>query len=315
MFKMQCGVEPSFLDVLKISQTRSPHVAALGPCTSAARARDQEIQLDRLSIPAPQIFATSCCFNTPNTARSNAFAAVRLVRQHVAARPCRRRASAMDLEKDDTSAQVAEQPPSSPLPAKDQTLETQSPAVAQSGATSIQQLTDRALEFLSSASNETIGACLVGLGASTYLVLGRVGLVLIGVVGGVVLHATWEGGSASSPDAQGRGEDKRRRETGLDVIHRVLKWRSQKGSDEEADEDDAPLKVDTFSLSERDLTFADFKPETAAALRHITDAVVKDYVKYVSLNRLDPYTDHLIGGGTLQSFRKSWHFLQLAETL
>ena len=56
-----------------------------------------------------------------------------------------------------------------------------------------QDLTSYALNFLSNASNETLGACFVGLGATTYLVLGRIGLVLIGVVGGVVLHATWDG--------------------------------------------------------------------------------------------------------------------------
>src|SRR3954451_11700486 len=45
---------------------------------------------------------------------------------------------------------------------------------------------DATLRFFATASNETLGACVVGLCASTYLVLGRVGLVLIGAVGGVV---------------------------------------------------------------------------------------------------------------------------------
>lgn len=223
------------------------------------------------------------------------------------------------LEKEDTSAQTDEQPPSSTPSANDSTLEKQTlspdavPPVA-SGASSLQQLTDRALEFLSSASNETIGACLVGLGASTYFVLGRVGLVLIGVVGGVVLHATWEGGSASGPDASARGEEKRRKEIGVDVIHRVLNWRSQKGSDKVEDEEDEPIKVDVFSLTERDLTFADFKPETGAALKLIADAVIRDYVKYdFCLHCLNSFTDLCTGGGTLPSCQKSCPFPTHAE--
>src|SRR6266480_6019842 len=53
--------------------------------------------------------------------------------------------------------------------------------------TTLQRFADRAIDFLSSASNETLGACLVGLGATTYFILGRVGLVVIGVAGGIVL--------------------------------------------------------------------------------------------------------------------------------
>ncbi len=44
----------------------------------------------------------------------------------------------------------------------------------------IQEITNRVLQFLSTASNETLGACVVGLCASTYLVLGRAGLLLLG---------------------------------------------------------------------------------------------------------------------------------------
>lgn len=150
--------------------------------------------------------------------------------------------------------------------------------MSQTSQTSLQQLTDRALHFLSTASNETIGACLVGLGAGTYLVLGRVGLVLIGVVGGVVLHATWEGGSGATGDASKAVEERRRKEVGLDVIHRVLNWRSHKKEDEG---DSALLKVDAITLKEEDLKFMKFKPETAEALRQITDAVIRDYVKSV----------------------------------
>lgn len=155
------------------------------------------------------------------------------------------------------------------------------PSLAPAGGISIQQLTDRALEFLSTASNETLGACLVGLGASTYIVLGRVGLVLIGMVGGVVLHATWESGPGSGADGASKTvEEKRRKETGLDVLHRVLSWRLQKSSDDE--EPNTPVRVDGAALTEGDLNYSSFKPKTADALRQITDAVIRDYVKCVS---------------------------------
>jgi hypothetical protein len=143
--------------------------------------------------------------------------------------------------------------------------------------TTAQQLTDHALTFLSNASNETLGACLVGLGATTYLVLGRVGLVLMGVVGGVVLHATWEGHTQEAPKS---AEEKRRKEIGLDVVHRVLDWRTQqKETPEDVDDDAASLQVDIYS--KKALDFTGFQPETEVALNELTDAVIRDYVKFV----------------------------------
>ncbi|KAF2218295.1 PXA domain-containing protein, partial [Elsinoe ampelina] len=141
---------------------------------------------------------------------------------------------------------------------------------------------DRALQFFSHASNETLGACFVGLGASTYLVLGRVGLVLIGVVGGIALHATWEssatgselGGNAGDRDAQ------RRRELGLEVVQRVWRWRDRRqDTDSEPDkevEDDLGLKM----FQGKSLDFSEFQPETAEALDVFTTAVIRDYVKW-----------------------------------
>jgi hypothetical protein len=146
-------------------------------------------------------------------------------------------------------------------------------------------LTDGTLQFLATASNETLGACLVGLGAGTYLILGRVGLVLIGVVGGVVLHATWEGHARDGDNGgqQGKRADTRRRELGVDVAHRVLDWRDARTHDKSVRDDD---DNDTSDLSlklysGKPLDYSEFKPETAAALTELTDAVIRDYVKYV----------------------------------
>jgi hypothetical protein len=148
---------------------------------------------------------------------------------------------------------------------------------AQSLQNTAQQLTDQALRFLSTASNETLGACLVGIGATTYFVLGRVGLVLMGVIGGVVLHATWEGsGEGVISKAV---EERRRKEVGVDVVHRVLDWRSgqKKGSEEEDDATDS-VKVEVYG--NKRLDFTGFRPETEQALNELTEAVIRDYVKY-----------------------------------
>ncbi|KAJ4346383.1 uncharacterized protein N0V89_010312 [Didymosphaeria variabile] len=138
-------------------------------------------------------------------------------------------------------------------------------------------LLDRALVFLSTASNETLGACLVGLGAGTYLILGRVGLLLIGVVGGVALHATWESHAHGDHGAE-KSQDLRRKELGVDIAHRVLSWREQRDKGSSQDDDDADLSVKLYSGQELD--FSDFRPETAAALTELTDAVIRDYVKW-----------------------------------
>ena len=133
-------------------------------------------------------------------------------------------------------------------------------------------LTSRILEFLSNASNETLGACLIALGATTWLVLGRIGLVIIGVVGGVVLHATWEGTvQGNATDDIKTTEARKRREKGLEIVGRVLDWREKTKGDMEPD--------DVESSVQRTLDFSDFQPETGAALSALTDAVIRDYVR------------------------------------
>ncbi len=133
-------------------------------------------------------------------------------------------------------------------------------------------LTSRILDFLSNASNETLGACIIALGATTWLVLGRVGLVIMGVVGGVVLHATWEGTvQGNATDDIKATEARKRREMGLDIVGRVLDWREKTTGGTESD--------DVESSARRTLDFSDFQPETGAALTALTDAVIRDYVR------------------------------------
>lgn len=147
------------------------------------------------------------------------------------------------------------------------------PTEPQSVTSSLQSFTDKALNFLSTASNETLGACLVGLCATTYMVLGRVGLVIIGVAGGVVLQATWDGTRSGRGDHAARlAEAERRREAGVDVVKRVLEWRSSSRAESHAE--------DSRIYASQALDYSSFEPETAAALDAFTTAVIKDYVHH-----------------------------------
>ncbi|KAK5168906.1 uncharacterized protein LTR77_006215 [Saxophila tyrrhenica] len=140
-------------------------------------------------------------------------------------------------------------------------------------STTLQSLTDRALEFLAHASNETLGACLVGAGAATYMVLGRVGLVIIGVAGGVVLQATWQGVRADNGNEETRrAEQERRRETGVEVARRVLELTASRT--------EASSEAETKFFGSQQLDFSSFDLETASALNTFTDSVIKDYVYY-----------------------------------
>ncbi|KAG9851576.1 hypothetical protein KCU68_g4045, partial [Aureobasidium melanogenum] len=150
-------------------------------------------------------------------------------------------------------------------------------ATASAASTQLQDIVDKALHFLSHASNETLGACLVGLAATTYFVLGRIGLVLIGLVGGVALHATWDA-SQSSPDrlAANEAEQKKRKEVGLDVIQRLLLSREKTRQDAATDESDDQVRP----LPSAKADFSSFRPDTQAALNVFTDAIIRDYVNW-----------------------------------
>lgn len=166
----------------------------------------------------------------------------------------------------DSNGEKREEPSNPPTPSFSSPQRT-------SLSSTLQNLTDKALHFLSHASNGTLGACLVGLGATTYLVLGRVGLLVIGVAGGVVLHATWDGIRSDDRDEETkRRERQRRRETGVEVVKRVLEWRAGAERDDRKDD----LRV----YANQELDYSRFEPETETALNAFTDAVIKDYVYY-----------------------------------
>ncbi len=139
----------------------------------------------------------------------------------------------------------------------------------------LRAFTDATLRFIGNASNETLGACAVGLAASTYLVLGRLGLVLIGAFGGVLLTTTWDS-SQSSNAHSATNFASRRRELGVEVVKRTLDWRNEKTRDQSATIED---KIEASNTC-KDLDFSNYPPATAKALNGFTAAVIQDYVKY-----------------------------------
>jgi hypothetical protein len=144
--------------------------------------------------------------------------------------------------------------------------EAESTQMPKPNATNLEDLTTRTLRFLSTASPGTLGGIAVGLATCTYLVLGRVGLVLIGAFGGVVLHATWEAQTWAAAKSNQDG----RRETSLDVVKRILDLREKVAKEKDEAAEDESVGND----------FEGFRPETAAALNDLVDAVIRDYVKW-----------------------------------
>lgn len=161
-----------------------------------------------------------------------------------------------------------------------------------------QALVSQALGFLSRANNDTIGACLAGLVAITYLVLGRVGLILIGIVVGVVLHATWEETTNPQGDARDDTQETRKskKQQGFALLERILDWRERKTSESELDGDGVPRGSSSVLLSP-DLRFLDFPASIGAALNALTEAVIREYVKYED-HRLNRFTIliYVVGG-------------------
>jgi hypothetical protein len=143
--------------------------------------------------------------------------------------------------------------------------------------TNLEDLITRALRFLSTATPETIGGIAVGLAACTYLVLGKVGLVLIGVLGGIVLHAACEG---RSPTA-GSNEDIRG-EKGLDIVKRLLDLRETRTIEE--DEQEKEILGNSFE---------GFQPETGAALNELVEAVIRGMPAVAKLLVMGTFIDNL----------------------
>ncbi|KAK4241656.1 PXA domain-containing protein [Achaetomium macrosporum] len=135
------------------------------------------------------------------------------------------------------------------------------------GASDDESLTGRVFRFLATATPETLGGVAVGLAATTYLVLGRLGLVLIGAFGGIVSFIQWEQRNIEVARAV-RGEG------GIDVLARLLAARKEP--------EKALLEGQSAKDAEGALvrSFDDLQPETREAMNELVDAVIDNYVKW-----------------------------------
>lgn len=136
------------------------------------------------------------------------------------------------------------------------------------------------LSFLETADNTVL---LGLLGASTlliYLILGRLGLLLIGLVSGFFFHDYWfgliaENGSGDEGGGIALYSSRKRRELGIEVASRLMDWKPQKDV-LRADQKRAEATTGDGDAAVLDLS--KFPPATAAALTELIDCMMNDYV-------------------------------------
>lgn len=127
-------------------------------------------------------------------------------------------------------------------------------------------LTTKLLDFLASATPETLGGVAAGFTLLTYLVIGRIGLLLVGAFGGIAVFAAIERKNPEVSRAV-RGQ------SGHDFLETLLAASKVKAS-QAATKDGA---VDENASLQ---SFDDFQAETKLALTEFVDATVRDYVNW-----------------------------------
>lgn len=106
--------------------------------------------------------------------------------------------------------QSSPEEPSSPLlPAElstaDNAPEASSSAAQAVGGLDVAHVADQILNFLSTAGPEVLAAVVAGAAMVLYMLFGSLGLLLVGVVMGVVLHASLENLRSSKGVTKGAG--------------------------------------------------------------------------------------------------------------
>ncbi|PYH63464.1 PX domain protein [Aspergillus vadensis CBS 113365] len=149
------------------------------------------------------------------------------------------------------------------------------------------------LQFLSTANSETllgVFACLVG---ATLVLFGRLGLLLIGIASGIILHAQWEAVDEDPIHPLANPRQRRRKELALDIARRLLDWPKSTALAADAGQDDTGQVFLFGDSSAADLDHSALGPKTADALRSITDAVMKDYVMKLLAEFISSLSLHL----------------------
>ena len=158
------------------------------------------------------------------------------------------------------------------------TTNPQSPGTSTESSGPHGSVTNYLLQLLNNASNETAAATLVGLTILTYFVFGRLGLLLIGFVGGIVLHASWEVKQCSNSTQLRLQKRKQSKTTGLEVVDTLLHWRSdvnttskQESEAEDVNQENAYDAVNLKAL-----------PKTADAIEKLKDAILQNFVMWAA---------------------------------
>ncbi|PHH83142.1 hypothetical protein CDD82_3435 [Ophiocordyceps australis] len=122
----------------------------------------------------------------------------------------------------------------------------------------------KALGFVATATPPSLLALGVALSAVVYAILGRLGLLVIGAVGGVVAFVSLEARNPEIARAVSR-------EKGTHALDRIwLHLQSTRpDADPGPDDEQAAIRV-----------LDDLRPETRDALASLVDAVIRDYVKW-----------------------------------
>ena len=132
-----------------------------------------------------------------------------------------------------------------------------------------QSLIDLVLHFLSTSSNEALAGVFLFSTVATYFILGKAGLLLIGIFLGIILHVAWDGP---------RNDTLRKRELGLLTSDEFLSWPENQRPI--GDDESGTVSTRVAGQSPRvDLEYSTFRPAVGAALQSLTDATIDSYVK------------------------------------
>lgn len=135
------------------------------------------------------------------------------------------------------------------------------------------------LDFVSTASNQQIIVILGGLSVAAVIIFGSLGFLLVGLVAGFLLRASWDNIDEATQDGTSSvGLHRKGHETGIEIANRLLDFPLRSTSNGHLVED---LMVDDQIKATGDgkLDFAHFPPATAGALQILTDAIIDNYVK------------------------------------
>ncbi|KAK2802143.1 hypothetical protein FQN49_008900, partial [Arthroderma sp. PD_2] len=137
-----------------------------------------------------------------------------------------------------------------------------------------QSLIDQVSLFVAHADRITLISIAAGLVAVAYVLFGRLSLLLVGAIGGVVLHIWWEGHESGIDGDNETSAKRKRQELSLEVANRLTTLYADRGPKFDVDGD--PL----HKLGDSVLDYSKLGPATGSALTAFTDSVIADYVNW-----------------------------------